>query len=181
VVGGNSNFDAAIRLEPNDAYAYYNRAEAILNSDFHSQPYTIQQFEQHHHLLIFRHLDSALQNLNRGLQINPHDTDAQNLKTLLIEGLRHGGQIRLTTIRHSEYGDGDHQFFKGVIVVVTILFIVLMYLLGRGKLICLSIISTFWLPARRGGPRSTIVVIAGLCGLAFYLLGYVEDAIPLIL
>jgi len=88
--GAIANFDAAIRLEPNDAYAYYNRAEAILNSDFHSQPYTIQQFQQHHHLLIFRHLDAALQNLNRGLQINPHDTDAQNLKTLLIEGLRHG-------------------------------------------------------------------------------------------
>ena len=87
----------------------------------------------------------------------------------------------MTTIRHSEYGDVDRQFFEGIGVVNTILLTVSIYWLGMTELICLSVVSTFWLTARRGGPRSTIVVIAGLRGLAFYLLGYVEDSMPLIL
>ena len=108
-----------------------------------------------------------LQNLNLGLQINPHDTDAQNLKTLLIEGLRHGGQIRLTTIRHSEYGDVDRQFFEGIGVVVTILLTVSIYWLGMTELICLSVVSMFWLP---GGLRCLNCpdIIPGLNHLGFH-------------
>jgi hypothetical protein len=79
----------------------------------------------------------------------------------------------------SEYHEVDRLFLKSVITIVSILFIVLIFLLGRGELICLSIVSTFWLPAKRGGPRSTIVVISALCGLAYFLLAYVEDSMPL--
>lgn len=38
----------------------------------------------------FKHLDAAIQDLDRGLSINPHDRDALNLKALLTEGLKMG-------------------------------------------------------------------------------------------
>jgi tetratricopeptide (TPR) repeat protein len=85
-----ANFNSTLKAEPMDAYALFNRAEAFLNMDFYSQPYSIQQLEWHHHPLIFSHLDAALQDLNKVLQINPHDTDARDLKSLLIHGLELG-------------------------------------------------------------------------------------------
>jgi len=44
-------------------------------------------------------LSTALENLNRGLQINPHDEYTLNLKTLIEEGLKEGylkegGQVK---------------------------------------------------------------------------------------
>jgi tetratricopeptide (TPR) repeat protein len=90
-VGAISNLNNAIAMEPNDAYALFNRAEAFLNMDFYSQPYSIQQLERHHHHpLIFSHLDAALQDLNKVLSIDPYDKDARDLKSLLIEGLKLG-------------------------------------------------------------------------------------------
>ena len=46
-----ANFNATLKAEPMDAYALFNRAEAFLNMDFYSQPYSIQQLERHHHPL----------------------------------------------------------------------------------------------------------------------------------
>ena len=89
-VGAISNFNTALTLDQRDEYAFFNRAEAFLNFDLYSQQiYSLQQLLQQHHLTL-KHLDAALQDLNRALQINPHDGDAKNLKTLLIEGLKLG-------------------------------------------------------------------------------------------
>ena len=80
-----------LKTEPMDAYALFNRAEATLNSDLYSNSQTfgtrLHQLEQHNNnkQLIFPHLDIALQDLSRVLTINPHDTDARDLKNLLIE------------------------------------------------------------------------------------------------
>jgi hypothetical protein len=79
-----------------------------------------------------------------------------------------------------EYHEVDRLFLKSVITIVSILFIIWIFLLGRGELICLSIVSTFWLPARRGGPRSIIVVISGLFMLCSYLLRRNLDAADLL-
>jgi tetratricopeptide (TPR) repeat protein len=83
-VGAIANFNATLKAEPADAFAYFNRAEAILNLDFY------QQNNQHNKQLIFPHLDIALQDLNKVIQINPYDTDARDLKSLLIHGLKLG-------------------------------------------------------------------------------------------
>ena len=62
------------------AYAYYNRAITLLNLDLDSEKiYSLQQLE-HQHPLTFKDLDAALQDLNRGLTINPRDNYAANLK-----------------------------------------------------------------------------------------------------
>ena len=56
--------------------------------DFDRQK-ALQQLEQHKQLIL-PHLDSALRDLSQVLSINPYDKDAQDLKSLLIEGLKLG-------------------------------------------------------------------------------------------
>jgi hypothetical protein len=82
-------------------------------------------------------------------------------------------------VTHNEYSDVDLQFLKGIAVVVSVLFIIWMFILGKNLLICLSIVNTFWFPATHGGPRSAIVVVSALFGLCSYLLFYVEISMPL--
>ena len=60
----------------------------MLDIDFHSQP--VQQLERHHHPLTFSHLDAAFQDLNKVIQINRHDKDVRDLKSLLMYGLSKG-------------------------------------------------------------------------------------------
>ena len=72
------------------------------------------------------------------------------------------------------YGEVDRQFLTGVAVVISILFITWMFMLGKGELICISIISTFWIPARRGGSRSFIVIISAGFAFSSYLLYIIE-------
>jgi hypothetical protein len=38
----------------------------------------------------------------------------------------------------NEYGEVDRQFLTGVAVVISILFIIWMFMLGKGELICIS-------------------------------------------
>jgi tetratricopeptide (TPR) repeat protein len=85
-----SNFNDTLKADPGDEYAYFNRAIALLNLDLYSQHiYPLQQLLQHKQVT-FKHLDPALQDLNKGLTINPYDKDAANLKNLLIDGLKLG-------------------------------------------------------------------------------------------
>ena len=64
--GAISNFNSAIAMEPNDAYALFNRAITILNLDLYSQP--LQLVDSLHEMkqplqrqITFKHMDAALQ------------------------------------------------------------------------------------------------------------------------
>ena len=70
------SINTALKLDSRDAYAYYNRGLAFLVSTYirnhiHSRNNKLQ--------LTFKHLDIILQDLDRTLQINPHDKDAIGL------------------------------------------------------------------------------------------------------
>jgi len=80
-----ANFNASLKAEPMDTYAYYNRAITSLSID-------VSKYSQSYHkqLIILPHLDGALLDLNKVLQINPHDSNAADLRSLLIEGMQKG-------------------------------------------------------------------------------------------
>ncbi|MGC2572242.1 MAG: tetratricopeptide repeat protein [Candidatus Nitrosopolaris sp.] len=88
--GAIANFNAALKADSTDSYAYYNRAVTLLNLDFISQQkYSLEQLKQHKPLN-FPHLYPALRDLSRVLIINPHDTDTRDLKKFADRGLEMG-------------------------------------------------------------------------------------------
>lgn len=58
---------------------------AFLNLDFYSQQ---QQQKQQKQSLTLKHLDAALQDLDRVLTINPHNEYAEHLKVTDLDALR---------------------------------------------------------------------------------------------
>jgi tetratricopeptide (TPR) repeat protein len=91
-IGAIANFNATLKLEKNDAYALFNRAEAYLNLDFYSKytPQSALEQLKHHKPLIFPHIDITLQDLDKALAINRFDKDVKDLKSLFIGGLKLG-------------------------------------------------------------------------------------------
>jgi tetratricopeptide (TPR) repeat protein len=87
--GAISTADASITLDPNDTYAWYNRAAAFLGLDLYSKPNT-----SHSQPLVFKDIGAMLHDLNKTLSINPHDSYAQHLKTELTNNLNFGNIVR---------------------------------------------------------------------------------------
>jgi tetratricopeptide (TPR) repeat protein len=71
--------NAALKLDPRDSYAWYNKALALLDIDLQGQ--------QHSSVLTLKDLDTIFQNLSKVLEINPHDPYALRLEAKLTNGI----------------------------------------------------------------------------------------------